>query len=52
MHLGLNQSERNYAQIEKEMLAIVYSTTKSHQYIYGKTVIVHGDRSQTARKFV
>ena len=40
---ALNQSEYNYAQVEKEMLAIVYSTTKFHEYIYGKTVIVETD---------
>ena len=32
---SLSISERNYAQIEKELLAIVFSCTKFHQYIYG-----------------
>ena len=32
---SLFMSERNYAQIEKELLAIVFSCTKFHQYIYG-----------------
>lgn len=36
-------TKNNYAQIEKEMLAIVYGTNKFHQYIYGKTVIVETD---------
>ena len=37
---ALNSAERNYAQIEKEMLAIVFGTNKFHQYIYGKQVSV------------
>ena len=40
---ALNNDEKNYAQIEKEMLAIVYGTNKFHQYIYGKIVIVETD---------
>ena len=39
----LNNAERNYAQIEKEMLAIVFGTSKFRQYIYGKTVMVESD---------
>ena len=39
----LDSAEIYYAQIEKEMLAIVYGTNKFHQYIYGKTVIVKTD---------
>jgi hypothetical protein len=31
----LNKSEKNYAQIEKEMLAIVFGCTRFHDYIYG-----------------
>ena len=40
---SLNSTERNYAQIEKEMLAIVFGTSKFHQYIYGKTFMVESD---------
>ena len=37
---SLNTAERNYAQIEKELLAIVYGCTKFHQHVYGKKVRV------------
>ena len=40
---ALNPSEKNYAQIEKEMLAIAYGLTKFHQYTYGKKVTVITD---------
>ena len=33
---SLNKSEQNYAQIEKEMTAIVFEATKFHEYIYAK----------------
>ena len=33
---ALNKSEQNYAQIEKEMAAIVFGATKFHEYIYAK----------------
>ncbi|KAL9987237.1 hypothetical protein ACROYT_G001509 [Oculina patagonica] len=35
--------KKNYAQIEKELLAIVYGCTKCHQYVYGKKVKVQTD---------
>jgi hypothetical protein len=40
---ALNRAERNCAQIEKEMLAIVFGATMFHQYIYGNTVTVETD---------
>ena len=40
---SLNSVERNYAKIEKELLAIVYGCTKFHQYVYGKKVKVQTD---------
>lgn len=33
---SLNKAEQNYAQIEKEMAAIVFGATKFHEYIYAK----------------
>ncbi len=40
---ALTDAERNYAQIEKELLAIVYGTELFHQYTYGRSVIVESD---------
>lgn len=37
------QAERNYVQIEKELLAIVFATERSHQYTYSKQVFVETD---------
>ena len=36
---ALTTTERNYAQIEKECLAIVFSCTKFDQYTYGRTMV-------------
>jgi hypothetical protein len=40
---ALTPTEENYAQIEKEMLAICFACQKFHQYIYGKSVNVQSD---------
>jgi hypothetical protein len=40
---SLSATETNYAQIEKELLAIVFACTKFHQYIYGKNVMIQSD---------
>ena len=40
---SMTDCEKNYAQIEKEMLAICYACHKYHQFLYGKTVEVHTD---------
>jgi hypothetical protein len=40
---SLSNTQKCYAQIEKEMLAIVYGAKKFHQYIYGKKVVVETD---------
>ena len=37
---SMTSAEKNYAQIEKEMLSIVFAVQKFHQYIYGKSSIV------------
>lgn len=37
---SLNFAEINYAQFEKDMLAIVYACSKLHTYIYGHDNIV------------
>lgn len=39
----LTQSEINYAQIEKEMLAILFGCKHFHHYIYGREICVQTD---------
>ena len=40
---SLSPSECNYAQIEKELLAIVFACNKFHQYIYGFPTKIQSD---------
>ena len=40
---ALTSAERNYAQIEKELLAVVFAADKFEQYIYGRTATVESD---------
>ena len=40
---ALTPAEVNYAQIEKEMLAVVYSMEKFHDYTYGRHTTVYSD---------
>lgn len=39
----LTDTERRYAQIEKELLAVVFGMEKFHQYTYGRKVNVQSD---------
>lgn len=40
---ALSNTEKNYAQIEKELLAIVWSLEKFHHYVYGHKITVYTD---------
>lgn len=40
---ALTETQKRYAQIEREMLAIVYGCEKFHHYIYGRKVTVETD---------
>lgn len=40
---ALTDCQRRYAQIEKELLAIVYGCEKFHQYVYGREIQVESD---------
>ena len=40
---SLTATQKNYAQIEKELLSIVFGSDRFHQYIYGKKVRVETD---------
>nr|XP_022311305.1 uncharacterized protein K02A2.6-like [Crassostrea virginica] len=40
---SLTDTEKRYAQIEKEMLSIVHAETKFHCYIFGKETVVYND---------
>ena len=39
----MTDTENNYVQIEKELLAICYTCHKFHQYVYGRPVNVQKD---------
>ena len=40
---ALSKAERNYAQLEKELLAIVFACERFDQYVYGRSVTVESD---------
>lgn len=40
---SLTKTEQNYAQIEKELLAVIFACNKFHDYILGKNVTVETD---------
>ncbi|XP_059415130.1 Fc receptor-like protein 5 [Carassius carassius] len=40
---ALTDTEQRYAQIEKELLAILFAARKFHHYIYGEPVMVQSD---------
>ena len=39
-----HNTEENYAQVEKELLAIVFSCEKYDQYVYGRHMTVQSDQ--------
>ena len=39
----LTPTEQGYAQIEKELLSVVFAMNKFHQYTYGRSVVVQND---------
>ena len=45
---ALSEAETRYATIEKEMLAIVFSLEKWHQYTFGRPVTVYSDHKPLA----
>ena len=40
---ALTTSERNYSQIEKELLAQVFGVERNHQYVYGRKIVLWSD---------
>ena len=40
---AMSKSKRNYSQIEKEMLAVVYGSDRFNQYVYERRYIVESD---------
>lgn len=40
---SLTETEQRYAQIEKELLAIVFATQRFHYFVFGVDIIVHSD---------
>ena len=48
---ALTKTEQNYAQIEKELLAVVFGMEKFHQYTYGRKTYVHSDHKPLERLY-
>lgn len=42
---SLTDTEVGYAQVEKEMLAVVFACTKFHHYIYGRSITIRSDHN-------
>jgi len=49
---ALTDAETRYAQIEKELLAIVFAAEKFEHYIYGQRTVVHSDHRPLQSIFV
>ena len=45
------ETEKRYAQIEKEMLSVVFSTTRFHRYIFGKQTVIYSDHKALEQIF-
>lgn len=48
---ALTETEKRYAQIEKEMLSVVHGASKFHCYIFGKPVTVYNDHKPLEQIF-
>lgn len=48
---SLNACQKNYAQIEKELLAVLFGCNRFHQYLYGQTVLVETDHQPLVSLF-
>lgn len=47
----LTDAQRNYSQIHREALAIIFAITKFHDYIYGHTFTLHTDQQALSEIF-
>lgn len=49
---AMNETQRRYAQIENELLAIVFGFKRFHQYVYGKTIVIKSDHRPLVYNYV
>ena len=48
---SLSAAEKNYSQLEKEGLAIVFGVKRFHQYLYGRHFLIFSDHQPLRRRF-